>query len=494
MIEKAWRCTVCGYVHRGPEPPEWCPVCGSPASEFEPYEEERAPQAAASGLRCLNCGYVQPGEQPPDECPVCGSPGDRFEPITESATAAAAASTARILVVGAGIAGISALEAIRETAPDTKVTLVSRERELPYYRLNLTRYLAGEVTEGELPIHPESWYAEHGIRMLLGEEVGELRPSDHHVALRSGEAVAYEKLILTAGAHPFIPPVAGAHREGVLSVRTVQDARALLSALAPGMRCLVVGGGLLGLETAAALGRQGAQVTVLEGHEWLMPRQLNRRAGELLADHLKTTGTRLVTRAHLKEIVGDERVAGASLEDGTHLDADCVVVATGVRPNSHLARRAGLDVNHGVIVDNGLASSHPDILAAGDVAEHRGVLYGNWFASQYQGRIAGLNAVGLGAEFGGIPRSNTLKVVGLDMLSIGRFEPEDGSYQVIEDDADGRYARFVFHDGRFVGAVLLGDTSAAGAVKKAIEAGCECSGLLRLQPTAERVLEHLRGL
>jgi nitrite reductase (NADH) large subunit len=146
-----------------------------------------------------------------------------------------------------------------------------------------------------------------------------------------------------------------------------------------------------------------------------------------------------------------------------------------------------------VIVDGHLVSSHPDALAAGDVAEHRGVLYGNWFASQYQGRIAGLNAVGLTTEFGGIPRSNTLKVVGLDLLSIGRFEPEDGSYDAIEDEGEGRYVRFVFHDGRLVGAVLLGDTSAAGPVKKGIESGCECSGLLRLRPSAAEVLEHLQG-
>ncbi|MBM3500465.1 MAG: pyridine nucleotide-disulfide oxidoreductase [Armatimonadetes bacterium] len=495
MIERAWRCTVCGYIHRGPEPPEWCPVCGSPAAEFEPYDAAAAPRAGlqAAGLRCLNCGFPAPGGEPPDECPVCGSPADRFEAVAEAATAAAAGSTAKVLIVGAGIAGLSALEAIREAAPGAELTLISRERELPYYRLNLTRYLAGEVTEDELPIHPAAWYEEQGIRMLLGEEVGELRPGEHGVVLCSQEVVPYERLILTAGAHPFIPPVAGAHREGVFSVRTVEDARELLTALRPGVRCLVVGGGLLGLETAAALGRRGAEATVLEGHEWLMPRQLNRRAGELLAEHLRTAGIRLLTQARPKEIVGDERVAGVDLDDGLHLETDCVVIATGVRPNSHLARRAGLDVNQGVVVDNALVSSRPDILAAGDVAEHRGVLYGNWFASQYQGRIAGLNAVGSATEFGESRGSNTLKVVGLDLLSVGRFEPEDGSYYVIEEEADGRYARFVFHDGRFIGAVLLGDASAAGAVKKAIESGCECSELLRKEPTAADILEHLQA-
>ncbi len=449
MTEQAWRCAVCGHTHQGPEPPERCPGCGSPV--------------------------------------------ERFEPVGETAAAAAAATGARVVVVGAGIAGLSALQAVRETAPDADLTLVSRERELPYYRVNLTRYLAGEVSENELPIHPAGWYATQGIRLRLGEEVSEVRPGEHQVALRSGEAVPYEKLIITSGAHPFIPPIPGACREGVLSLRTAQDARALLSALAPGMPCLVIGGGLLGLETAAALHGRGAEVTVLEVYRWLMPRQLNRRASELLADHLRATGIPLLIGTSLKGIVGDERVAGAELGDGGHVDADCVVIAAGVHPNSHLARRAGLNVRQGVVVDDALTSSHPDILAAGDVAEHRGVLYGTWSEARHQGRIAGLNAAGSAAQFAGLPRSNTLKGIGLDVLSIGRFEPEDSSDQAVEDEADGRYARFVFHDGRLVGAVLLGDTSAAVAVRRAIESARDCSGLLRAQPTAQQVVEHLRG-
>jgi len=280
----------------------------------------------------------------------------------------------------------------------------------------------------------------------------------------------------------------------VTSLRTVEDARCILGALGDGVRCVCVGGGLLGLETAGALARRGADVTLLEGHEWLMPRQLNRTAGERLARHVDQMGIGLRTRARTKEIVGDERVAGVMLEDGATVPADLVVIATGVRPNSHLARRAGLEVSKGVVVDNHLVSSHPNVLAAGDVAEHRGALYGTWGPSQFQGNIAGLSAAGVAAEFGGIPRSNTLKVLGLDLLSIGQVRPEDGSFDVIEAETDPRYLRFVFHDGRLVGAILLGDTSIAGPLKKAIEGGADFSGLLRQHPTARDVAEHLGEL
>jgi len=490
----AWRCTVCGYIHQGAEPPEWCPVCGAARADFEPYVEP-APQAAkapAGRWQCLNCNYIHSGPQAPDECPVCGAAKDRFEqaPAGEG-VASGAGDVGRVVVVGAGIAGISAVESLRKVAPDAQVTLISKEPDLPYYRLNLTRYLAGEIAEDGLPIHPAEWYDEQNVELLLDEEVAELPLEEGAVTLRGGRRVPFDRLILTVGAHPFIPPIAGAAREGVTSLRTVADARRILELPLAGMTCVSIGGGLLGLETAGALARRGADVTLLEGYGWLMPRQLNRRAGELLQDYVAGMGIHLRMGVLTKEFIGDERVAGVLLEDGTTVPADLVVVATGVRPNSYLARRAGLNVNQGIVVDNHLASSHASVLAAGDVAEHGGTLYGSWHASQYQGSIAGMNAGGLVTEFGGIPRSNTLKILGVDLLSIGRFEPEDGSFRVVEQEADGTYYRFVFHDSRLVGAVLLGDTSVSAPVKKAIEGGSDFSGLLAHGPAASDVVQHL---
>ena len=199
----------------------------------------------------------------------------------------------------------------------------------------------------------------------------------------------------------------------------------------------------------------------------------------------------LITEARTRELLGADRVTAVALEDGRTVPADLVVLATGVRPNSHLARKAALEVNQGVVVDNHLATSAPDILAAGDVCEHHGVLYGNWAAAQFQGAIAGMNAAGLGVEFGGIPRSNTLKVLGVDMVSTGLFEPADGSYVVAERQADGAYFRFVLHDGLLVGAVMLGEAGPAGRIKKAIESRRDFSAVLAAGATVEAVLDHL---
>ncbi len=492
----AWRCSVCGYVHREPEPPESCPVCGAPREEFEPYREE-APAAdarKAERWRCQDCGYVHSGSAPPDACPACGAPAERFEPITEPAKRPAEITqVGKVVVVGAGIAGVAAVESLRGTGSDAEVTLISQEAELPYYRLNLTRYLAGEVAEDDLRIHPESWYQQQNVRLLRGTEVADIALDQQFVALTDGHKHSFDKLVLTAGAHPFVPPFTGAGKENVTCLRTLGDARSILEVAKRGVRCVCIGGGILGLETAGALVRRGGNVAMLENEGWLLPRQLNQRAGQVLEEHVIGLGIKLYQRAGVAEILGDRCVHGVRLDDGTVLPADLVVIATGIRPNIDLAQRASLTVNQGVIVNDLLATSHPNVLAAGDVAEHRGTVYGLWVASQFQGNIAGMNAVGIEAEFGGIPRSNSLKVLGLDLFSIGLVEPAGAGYDVIDQENDGQYFRFVFCESRLVGAILLGDMKLAPSVKRALETSADFSDLLRQRPRAGDVMKHLAG-
>ena len=405
--------------------------------------------------------------------------------------AVGAAEPTKVVVVGAGIAGVAAAEAIRSASPDAEITLISKEDELPYYRLNLTRYLAGEIDEDALPIHPENWYEDAGVRLLRGAEVSTVSLEDQTVGLRRGGKEPFDKLVLTVGADPFVPRLPGVHTDGVTRFRTLVDAKEILERAMAGAKCVCIGGGLLGLETAGALARRGANVTLIEGHGWLLPLQLNQKAGEILQRHVKGLGIDVRTQVLTERIVGDERVRGVALQDGSTVPADLVVVATGIRPSTCLARLAGLHVAQGVIVDDRLVSSHPSVLAAGDVAEHRGTVYGTWAASRSQGRIAGMNAAGLCAEFRCIPRSNTLKVIGLDLFSIGEIEAQDASSEEIDEEIDDRYFRFVFHDSRLVGAILLGDTKLTAAAKKAVEGGTDFSRLLRKRPAAADVREYL---
>lgn len=433
---------------------------------------------------------------PPNECPGCGAGADRFEPISEEEEAPAATSpgATKVIVVGAGIAGVAAVEALRAAASKAEITLVSVEDHFPYYRLNLTRYLAGEIVAGDLSIHPESWYTQHHVRLLCGRNVASITLDRQVVALDDGQELPFDKLVLAAGASPVVPPIPGVGKENVFSVRAIDDANLILGLAKPGARCVCIGGGILGLETTGALARRGTDVALIENQGWLLPRQLNEKAGRLLEQHVTGLGIRLHCRANAAEIRGDEQAQGVRLQDGGILPADIVIIATGVRPNTEVARRAGLAVNRGVVVDDYLTTSHPNVLAAGDLTEHRGTVYGLWGVSQFQGTIAGLNAIGRRTQFGGVPPSNVLKVLDIDLFSIGVVEPEGVGCEIVDQEQEGKYVRFVFRDNRLIGAILLGDVGPAAVIKKAIDTPVDLGELLKQQPSAIEIVGELQTL
>ena len=439
---------------------------------FSPFEVS-APQPAprvASAWRCSVCDHVHEGDAPPERCPICGAKRTGFDPHSPRESPAVRPDVERVVIVGAGIAGLTAAEHARLASSEVGITLVSEEAGLPYYRLNLTRHLAGEVTEESLAVHGEQWYADRRIDLVHGEAAS-IDCTKREVRLGDGGVLPYDRLVLATGAHAFVPPIPGVARDGVVTFRTLEDTRSVLAAAASSRRWVCIGGGLLGLETAGALKRKGLEVTVIEGFDSLLPRQLAEPAGRLLQGHLEGLGLKVRCGVSIDEIAGDERVRGVRLKGDEELAADVVVLGTGVRPHSHLARQSGIEVDKGVLVDDRMFTSDPAVLAAGDVAEHRGVLYGIWPASYAQGVIAGTNAVGGNIEFTGLAPSNRLKVLDVDLFSIGQFQPPDGSYEVIEHQEHGVYLRLVCRDGRLVGANLYGETRLAGPITDAIEKG-----------------------
>jgi nitrite reductase (NADH) large subunit len=488
----SWICPVCGYIHHGAEPPDECPVCGAPKSDFEPYEEPptKTMVKKESKWQCLICGYIHESSEPPQECPLCGATADNFEPLEEFVIPPSIQNGVTV-IAGGGIAALTAAISLRKSAPNARVIMISREKELPYYRLNLTRLLAGEIGEKDLPIHDGAWFDEQKIELFSGQEIRSLAPDKNTIGTDAGNQISYDHLILACGAHAFIPPLSGLPMKGVFTLRTQEDARAIIDHLKPGIKVVCIGGGILGLETAGALTKRGAHVTVLEGLEYIMPRQLSRTASVVVEEFLRNLGIHLVTNARTRGVSGQTSVSFVELESGEKLGADLVVISAGVRSNTNLARSAGLAVNNGVLVDNFLRTSDPNIFAAGDAAEHQGLLYGSWAAAQYQGSIAGMNAAGLSVEFGGMPRSHTLKVLGLGMTSIGKFEPEDASYQILEDRNGLDFQRFVFRDERMVGAILLGDTKLAAATTKVIEKKINFSKLLEKSFNISAIQEKL---
>lgn len=449
--ENTWRCSICGYIHYGIETPELCPICEAKATDFKEIQVVVRPERRDAGKE-------------------------------------------RVVIIGAGVAGVSAAEAVRIYAPHAEIILISKEEAFPYMRLNLTRLLAGEFAEKNLPLHSEAWYDENRIELLRGISAERLILTEKAIELENGRVIQFDKLIVATGSHPFIPPIPGTDLDQVFTVQTLDDVHQILDVVKPGTNVVCVGGGILGLETAGALAKQKANVTMLEAFDYLMPMQLNAEGSRVLEKHLNTLNIKVVTNALSDCIIGDGTVTGVHLKRGQLIPAEVVVITAGDRANSKLLEQAGLTVKKGVLVDNFLRTTNPDIYAIGDVAEHDGVRYGAWSPALYMGKIAGMNVAGLPTEFGGIPRSHMLKVVGKPMLSIGTVSAIDGSYRMIEDHADAGYRMFMFRDGCFVGCLLIGKLKLLKPVRKAVQAKLDLTDLLTPETTAEEIAQCLLAL
>lgn len=387
---------------------------------------------------------------------------------------------------------MTAAEAARDTSGDAEITLYYGEPVLPYNRMNLTRYIAGEVGAEELNLRDAEWYAQRRIRMVHGI-VASLDRKGRVATLETGAQVKYDRLIIATGSSPFIPPIPGTEIDGVMALRTLQDADTILRRAKPGIRTVCIGGGLLGIELAAGLNKLGAKVTVLEGFGWLLPRQLAPKASAVLKSKIESLGIDVRCGEKIARILGGAKVAGVELESGETLDSEAVLISAGVRPNLAVPKEAGLDVGKGLTVDDRMATSDPDIFGAGDVTEHRGVVYGLWPAALEQGRVAGINAAGGSGTFKGMAPSTFLKVAGVDVFSTGDFMPKGDNVNLIEKAEGGTYSLLAIRDGIPVGANLVGDVSAAITVKNAVAKARPALDTPRLLELFPGLASELRG-
>jgi len=375
------------------------------------------------------------------------------------------------VIAGAGLAGIEAAGAIRQHDADGRIVVVGDE-SLPFYsRIRLPEFVAGTVERDKLVVKKPTWYDERAIELIVGRRVASVDASGRTITIDDGTSIAYDALILATGARCFVPPFPGADLDGVVAVRSVDDAAELRRRCQGGGPVVVIGGGLLGLEMAAARGTFAERVVVVEIAPWLLPRQLDREGGYLLQSMLEAKRLEFRTAAQVAAVTGETSVTGVRLADGEELPATVVVVSAGVRPNTDLARAGGCTLGKGIVVDDRMATSVDGIFAAGDCTEHRGRLYGIWPAAEAQGRVAGAAAAGAEASYGGTVPSNRLKVTGIDVFSAGDFDP-DGKLRAEIERGEGTYRKLVHDsDDMVVGAILIGDMRDQRAIARAIDEG-----------------------
>ena len=375
-----------------------------------------------------------------------------------------------VVVVGNGVAGTLAAKALRDLDSEASITVFAAERHPYYPRPNLIEYLAGTMAREELFAFPPSWPADRRIDLRLGEPVRAIHPASGEVETAEGRRVRYDRLLLADGASASVPPIPGVGRRGVFTLRTLDDAEAVLNELSVRPRVAVIGGGLLGLEIARGLRGRGADVEVIEFFPYLLPRQLDPEGSALLRGRIEAAGVRVRVGTATEEIFGGDSVRGLRFKDGKELAADLAVIAAGVKPNTALARDAGLPVDRGVLVSDRMETGVPGIFAAGDGTQHNGRLYGIIPASFEQARVAAVNLLGGNASYRGTIPSNTLKVAGLALTSIGNVNPEGPGYEVLRraDPERGLYKKIVLQEGTLVGAIWLGTKSGVSEISKAI--------------------------
>ncbi|MCT9071159.1 NAD(P)/FAD-dependent oxidoreductase [Cupriavidus gilardii] len=366
----------------------------------------------------------------------------------------------RLVVVGNGMAGMRTVEELLALAPDLyDITVFGAEPHGNYNRILLSPVLAGEKTVDDIMLHPREWYARHGITLLAGDPVVAIDRARRLVRSQSGKEVRYDRLLLATGSRPFIVPVPGHELGGVIAFRDIQDVETMLAAARAHRHAVVIGGGLLGLEAANGLLRRGMDVTVLHLGDALMDRQLDANAAALLKRTLERRGLRILLGANTSEILGETRVTGVRLADGTQIPADLVVMAAGVRPNAELARAAGLHCERAIVVDDTLQTYDPRIYAVGECVQHRQATFGLVAPIWDQARVCAAHLAGAGhRRYVQQATATRLKVSGVELYSAGDIVGgEDSEDLVLRDPRRGVYKRLVLQQGRLAGAVLYGD-------------------------------------
>jgi nitrite reductase (NADH) large subunit len=367
----------------------------------------------------------------------------------------------KLVLVGNGMAGVRTLEELLEIAPNKyDITVFGAEPYGNYNRIMLSPVLAGEKTVDDIMLNDEQWYRDNGITLHKGRTITRIDRVKKQVIAEDGTTAAYDRLLLATGSNPFMIPVPGKDMDGVIAFRDIHDVDTMLQASKDYKKAVVIGGGLLGLEAANGLMKQGMDVTVVHLLDSLMERQLDKPASALLKASLEERGMTFLMEAATEEIIGNGRVQGVRFKDGSEVEADLVVMGVGIVPNTELASASGLHCERGIVVNDVMQTFDPAIYAVGECAQHRGIAYGLVAPLFEQGKVAANQLAGLGfASYKGSVTSTKLKVTGIDLFSAGDFNESEGDEVIsLQDPSAGSYKKLVIRDDRIKGAVLYGDT------------------------------------
>ena len=367
-----------------------------------------------------------------------------------------------LVIIGFGMASHRLLQSLVAAGHNWNITVIGSEPDPAYNRILLSPVLAGEMTSEDLYLSPLDWYRRNGIRLHLGDGVATLERDNRVAVTEQGRRFPYDRVVFATGSRPARPGFEGDNRPGVVGLRNLADTHWLLEQTHTQRHAVVLGGGFLGLEAAEGLRRQGMQVSLVHRGHYLLNRQLDATAGQLLGQTLSKRGLDLYLENGITRVLGKDPIRQVALHDGTLLDADLVVVAAGITPNREVAEYAGLACERGILVDDQLLTSDPAIHALGECCQFGDRTYGlvepvNQQADVLAGRLCGADTV-----YEDKAVATRLKISGINVYSCGELDSRHPGIEsiVYHDRHSGEYRNLLLEDNRLVGAILYGDTSA----------------------------------
>ena len=376
----------------------------------------------------------------------------------------------RYLIIGNSAAGINGAEAVRSRDAQGTVTIVSEEDYPAYSRCLIPYFMEGKVGEEDMLYRPRDYYSKNRFEVRLGQRATSVQPRDKTVTLADGQKLAYDRLLIATGGSPKLPAIPGIGKAGVFGFRTTLDLDGILQASKRAERAVIMGGGCVGLMAACGLHARGLKVAVVISSSHLLSQIADAEAGEIVRRRFEENGVPVHSATDVAEVLGDDEVSGVKLANGTQLKCQIVVVGKGVNPNLDLVKQTEIRTHWGILVDDELRTSVPDVYAAGDVAETRDIVTGEdtvnaiWPAAVEQGRIAGANLTGAGEKYTGSMRMNSAEFFGLPLISIGLVKPRQPGYTALVRHVAEKniFRKVVLRDNAVVGVVLVGEIENAG--------------------------------
>ncbi|WP_297404378.1 FAD-dependent oxidoreductase [uncultured Cetobacterium sp.] len=427
-----------------------------PEREAIEVEEDLNPDKKLMLWTCTVCGesYIQ--IDAPDVCPACGVGKEFFVPSEVEEPITKVNKVEKIVIIGSGIGAVSVAQSIRERNDGAIVEMYSKEREYPYYRTMLSDMIGEDLSREKFLIKPEDWYKKNKITLRLGEGVSSISFKDKIVKLLSGEKVTYDKLVLANGARPMVPNMGNLNLAGIFTIREKVDLDMLKKYAVGKERAVVVGGGILGLESACGLKELGLEVSIVEMMQRVLPRQLDREGSELFEKCIENSGVTLYKNAKVEKFEGDNKVTTVCLENGLKLDTDLVIISSGIVPNKDLVENTGIMVNRGIVVNEKMETSMEDVYACGDVAEYNGTVMGLWQVAIEQGKVVGANICGDEKTY--TEQIQPVTFEGMDTMIFsagGVLETEDSLSE--KNEKYLKYKKVYFKNDEILSGILIGD-------------------------------------